>query len=180
VRIKYEKSKVLIKGNKIFLRILKQKDSANAYLKWLKDSRINQYLESRWSAQSLTILKEYIKKMYNSKNDYLMGVFLLKSNQHIGNIKIGKIDYNNKTAEIGFLISAEYSGMGFGTEAVRIAVKFALKKLKLEYIYGQVIEKNFKSSTIFKKNGFKKVGLFKNKAKLISERCNIIYFEKLN
>ena len=52
-----KKNKVLIKGNKIFLRILKQKDSTNAYLKWLKDSRINQYLESRWSAQSLTILK---------------------------------------------------------------------------------------------------------------------------
>jgi len=174
------KNKVLIKGNKIFLRILKQKDSTNSYLKWLKDSRINQYLESRWSVQSLTVLKKYIKKMYNSKNDYLMGVFLLKSSQHIGNIKIGKIDYNNKTAEIGFLISAEYSGMGFGTEAVRIAVKFAVKQLKLEYIYGQVIEKNFKSSIIFKKNGFKKVGLFKNKAKLMNERCNIIYFEKLN
>jgi|TARA_B100001964_G_scaffold5620_1_gene6016 hypothetical protein len=48
-------------------------------------------------------LKEYIKRMDKSHNDFLFDIYTSGDNEHIRNIRIGGIDQLHKYANLGLL-----------------------------------------------------------------------------
>ncbi len=174
------KKKIFIKNKQLLIKNLKLKDCNQSYLRWLNDSNINKFLEIRFNKkQTLKNIKDNLIKINKSKNNFLLGIFLRKNKKHVGNIKIGNIDYNNKTAEIGFLIGEKnFHKKNIATQSVKLVTNFCFKTLKLRYVFGQVIENNIASKKVFEKNKFFKAGYFKKKAVYLNKRINIIYYEK--
>ena len=149
----------LFKGSFIYLRRLTEDDVTEKYVSWMNDPDINQYLESRFVTHSIDSVKLFIRSVTND-NNYQFGIFDIKTDEHIGNIKIGGINHYHKFADIGFLIGEKkYWGKGIATEAIKLATDFAFQELNLHKVIGGAYALNIGSCRAFEKNGYIKEGI---------------------
>jgi ribosomal-protein-alanine N-acetyltransferase len=63
---------------------------------------------------------------------------------------------------LGYWIGEEHNGHGYATEAVRLAVDYALGPLALHRVQANVMTKNPRSARVLEKNGFRREGLALN------------------
>lgn len=154
------KTEKLLIGRDIYLRSLLQGDATKTYLDWLSDPEINRYLEVRFMpAQTLPQLREFIEKTGNSGDSLLLGIFLIADNRHIGNIKLGPIDWNHHTSDIGLIIGdRDQWGKGFATAAIQLVSDYAFRELKLAKLTAGCYAENRGSMNAFLKAGFKHEG----------------------
>jgi len=139
----------------IFLRPVKLSDISMEYVKWMNSKQVNQFLESRFSKHTLTDLKNYQRKISKDPNTFFMGIFKKEKQNHIGNIKLGPIDWNHKIADIGIMIGDKNSwGKGYATDAIKLITNFGFKKLKLHKLTAGAYENNLGSIKAFLKAGF--------------------------
>lgn len=155
------KNKLL--GKKIYLRNLKIKDCNSVYLSWLNNKKINQFLETRHHKQSIESIKSYINKINKSEHSFIFAICLKETNIHIGNIKIGPINFNHKYCDLSYFIGEEkYWFNGYASDAIDTILKFSFNKLKIQNILAGSYSKNIGSKKVLEKNGFKLVGEYKN------------------
>ena len=89
----------------IYLRQLNPtKDIGAKYQKWMNDMEVNKYTEQKYKKHSLKNIKHFVIQKNKSKNEFLYGIFLKKTKSHIGNIKLGPINFIHKFAEISYFI----------------------------------------------------------------------------
>lgn len=147
-----------ISGKRIYLRILNVDDDLTSYLKWMNNSEVVQFMESRGKLYGLKDLKEYIQSVSNERN-YFFGIFLKNGDHHIGNIKLGNIHPYQKRANIGVLIGEKsFWGKGFASEAIEAVTVFAFQKLNLKKVTAGMYANNIGSYKAFLKSGFKECG----------------------
>lgn len=87
------------------------------------------------------------------------GLFFEK--EYLGNISIFNIDNKNKSAEIGYWLSATQTRQGYMTEAVRILEKEVFENLGLNRIRICCDQANEASATVAKKCGYCLEGIFR-------------------
>ena len=129
----------MTKIKKITIRKLNlNKDISIKYQTWMNDTEVHKFTEQKYVKHSLNDIRTFVRKKNNSKKEFLYGIFLKKNNSniHIGNIKIGPINFIHKNAELSYFIGEkELWGKGYTSlaikEAVKIAKKRGLKSLKL-------------------------------------------------
>ena len=142
-----------LKANSIELRPLSENDYSNEYLMWLENEEINRYLETRWEEQTEQKIRSFLRSMESSENNILYGMIL--DQKHIGNIKIGPINWNHMTAEVGYFIgSRDAWGKGLATEAVRRVTEFGFEELKLNKCNAGVYSGNPGSIRVLEKAGY--------------------------
>ena len=91
--------------------------------------------------------------MESSENNILYGMIL--DQKHIGNIKIGPINWNHMAADVGYFIgSRDAWGKGLATEAVRRVTEFAFEELKLNKCNAGVYSGNPGSIRVLEKAGY--------------------------
>ena len=164
----------VIFGERIYLRRLTEDDVSEAYVRWINDPDINQYLESRFYEQTIESTKAFIRSVTND-NNYQFGIFIKETDQHIGNIKIGSINHFHKYADIGFLIGEkEYWGKGIASEAIKLATDFAFNTLGLHKLWGGAYAPNVGSMKAFLKNEYVEEGVKKSQY-----LCNGVYVDDI-
>ncbi|OGO95762.1 MAG: hypothetical protein A3F41_06160 [Coxiella sp. RIFCSPHIGHO2_12_FULL_44_14] len=153
---------VPLQSERLYYRTLIEKDVDEHYHRWLQDPRINQYLEVRHATLSLSQLKEYVNRMNDAENHLLLGIFL-NSDRHIGNVKLGPIDWKNKRTMLGLLIGDCLSwNQGYATEAIRTVSHWAFQQLHLRRVGAGCYASNIGSSKAFAKAGFREEGRLKS------------------
>jgi RimJ/RimL family protein N-acetyltransferase len=151
-----------ISGERIYLREVRISDVNENYYKWLNDKEVNQYLETRYIPQSLDNIKKYVENMDGKSDEIFLAICLNQNNKHIGNIKLGPINWIHRFATISFLIGEKkYWGNGFATEAITLVTKFAFNTLNLHKIEAGCYENNIGSRRSLEKVGFKVEGILK-------------------
>ena len=151
----------LIVSKKCKLNILTTKDVSKKYINWLNNYDITKYTEQSKIKHSPLKVKKFVLTKYKSKYDFLFGIFV--DNNHIGNIKLGPINWKHLVSDISFFIGDKnYWGKGIASEAVKKVVKFSFTRLKLHKINAGYYENNMPSSIVFKKCGFAIEGVRKN------------------
>ena len=170
------------KFEKITLRKLNlTKDISNKYLKWMNDLEVHKYTEQKYTKHSLIKIRKFVKEKNKSKNEFLYGIFLKRNNlsTHIGNIKLGPINFIHKTGEISyFLGEKELWGKGYTTLAIKEIIKIAKKK-GLKKLKAGLYEMNIGSKKVLEKNGFKVEAIMKSEMILKRKRCNYYWFGKV-
>jgi ribosomal-protein-alanine N-acetyltransferase len=146
----------VISGQRVTLRPLDEKHATNRYLEWMQSPCITRYMEVRWQLpQSVTELKDYILMCNESSNTLLFGIFSVNDSQHIGNIKIGSIDWNNRTCWLGYFIGDQSVwGKGYATESVNLATSYAFTRHELRKICAGVIQSNAASVRVLQRCGY--------------------------
>jgi RimJ/RimL family protein N-acetyltransferase len=157
-------------GNSIYLRNLTIDDASEKYCSWLNDSEVNKYISTTNS--TIDQIKKYILEKNKSKDCIFLGIFDIKNDSHIGNIKLEPIDFEKKSAIFSILIGdRNYWGKGVGTEATRLLSDYAFKELSLKSIELGVVPEHIAAIKVYEKVGFKKKGIKKKSF----ERNGIFY-----
>lgn len=144
-----------IHGDRIFLKPLTIFDVTNTYVDWLNNKEINQFLELRFIKHTLENTKDFVKETQTSPNFLFYAIINNDSKKHVGNIKLGPINWIHKTSEIGILIGDKNSwGKGYASDAITMLTNFSFTNLNLHKITAGIYEGNIGSLKAFLKSNF--------------------------
>ena len=147
----------MIKGKHVYLRPIKYEDMESIY-KSCQDEEILYMTGTRKSFTLDEIIRSY-KQFREDTTRYDFAICLLDNNEIIGDLSILDIDQENNTA--GFRISLHSRNTlnkGYGTEATKLAQKYAFEELKLNRLELEVFSHNIRGIKAYEKAGFKKEG----------------------
>ena len=165
----------------LFLKKLNpKKDITKKYQKWMNDLEVHKYTEQRYKKHSLKDIKKFVKEKNKSKTEFLFGIFLKKNKilNHIGNIKLGPINFIHLTAEISyFLGEKDLWEKGYTTMAIKKIINIARKK-KLKKLKAGFYEMNKYSKKVLEKNGFILEGEFKSEVIYNKKRYSNYWYGK--
>jgi RimJ/RimL family protein N-acetyltransferase len=168
----------VIEGRRCTLKPLELEHVTPEYVSWLADPEVNQFLESRFVEHDLDSVKAFVASVQNSGTTWFYGIWAKssKSLKHVGNIKLGPVDRNHLTADIGFLIGNKgYWGKGIGSEAIALMLEFGFAN-GLKKITAGAYENNPGSSKALLKGGFVEEGLRRSQVSFGDERISIRLF----
>jgi RimJ/RimL family protein N-acetyltransferase len=148
-----------ITAPRLTLATLEVEAASGPYLRWLSDPEVVRFLEVRHLVHSEASLRSYIADAIADPVTLLFGIFLRLGSRHVGNLKLGPIDRNNRRVEIGLMIGeADCRGMGLGQEAIAAATRYAFDGLDLHKVTAGVIELNVPSAKAFAAVGYVEEG----------------------
>lgn len=143
----------LIANDRIGLRLLEEADVTDRYLKWFADEDITRFLSAKNLSKSDVI--EHLKLGRSTGNFEMLAICDLETNMHIGNLKVGPIDWDNRTADLPIVIGDKrFQGKGLAGEAVDLGSVYAFKNLSVRKVCGSVISGNKASLACYKKGGW--------------------------
>ena len=148
-----------ILGERIHLREVRAKDVGDRYRSWMNDPGVNQFLETRFSAQSIESIAGFVANMDGNTNSKFLAICHTDDNLHIGNIKVGPINWIHRHADVSLLIGERaYWGRGLASEAIELISRFSFMDLNLIKLTAGCYETNIGSVRAFDKAGYRKEG----------------------
>ncbi len=151
-----------ISGDRLYLREVRISDVNEDYYRWMNDPGIVQYTESRFSPQSMEQIAVFVRDMSSTRDNVFLAIMERSSGKHIGNIKLGGINWKHRFGDIGLIIGdKDCWGKGYGTEAISLVADFAAKTLNLHKVWAGCYCINEGSIKAFQKAGFTREGISK-------------------
>jgi CMP-N,N'-diacetyllegionaminic acid synthase len=136
------------------------------YYTWLQDKEV---VEMIGRPEYLTtfpfcIIEDYIINVKSSDNAYFFALYFKKNNRFIGTVKLGSIDWQNRSADVGILIGdKQYWGKGIAKDAVLTVSVYAFEKLGMRKLTGGCLSTNIAMRRCFERVGFKKEAVLRGK-----------------
>ncbi|MHA4044065.1 GNAT family N-acetyltransferase [Bacillus cereus] len=146
-----------LESERIYLRPLCQLD-APIILESTMDDEIR-YMTGTKSTFSLEQITKHIDHINNDSSRYDFAICLQSTEEMIGELSILDIDEENKRA--GFrisMLSIALTGQGYGTEAIKIVLRFVFEQLSLNRLQLEVFSHNLRGIKAYEKVGFAKEG----------------------
>ena len=177
-----KRANITLRGNRVELSPVQIQDVNDQYLLWLNDVEVNKFLETRWISQTLETVVAHIEKVSSSSTEVLLKIVIAAEGMHIGNIKIGPIDVNNKSAELSYFIGDKsFWGKGYATEAINLCVDYCFETLGLHKVQAGCFEKNIGSHKALLKSGFELEGRLRQRILDIDgDRQDHLWFGRIN
>ncbi len=150
---------IFINGNNIYLRKVCIDDVNEKYHHWMNDYEVTKFTESYFFPSTKEDLEEYINAKQKDRNCIFLAIIFQENHQHIGNIKLGPINWIHRLADIGIIIGEkEYWGNGLAVESIRLVSDYAFSRLNLHKLTAGCYIDNIGSGKAFEKAGFIKEG----------------------
>ena len=149
---------VRIAGEKIDLCIRRTDEEAfEKYLKWMNDASINHWIGRFNQVVQINDERAWIEKEENGRAFF--NIVNKETRELVGNCDIIPVA-GTRNASIGICIGEE-SGRdkGFGTEAVKLLIKFGFENLGCHRIYLHVKADNDRAIKCYQNAGFVKCGI---------------------
>ncbi|WP_217595808.1 GNAT family N-acetyltransferase [Cohnella sp. GbtcB17] len=149
-----------LESERIYLRKLEELD-APIMLANTMDEEIR-YMTGTKSNFTLEQIQTHINNINNDPSRYDFAICLKDDDRMIGELSISDIDEENKKA--GFRItmnSIQLTGKGYGTEAIKIVLRFVFEELKLNRLELEVFSHNLRGIRAYEKAGFVKEGVLR-------------------
>lgn len=145
-----------IVGTQIYLRPLEHEDLNERYLGWLNDPEINRYLESGIFPYTQEELERFYDQVSGSPDQVILAIADKETDQHIGNVKLGPINWIHRKATFGILVGdKQFWGRGIGAEATRLMIEYGFFRLNLRRIDLGVYAEHEAAVHSYEKVGFR-------------------------
>jgi len=143
---------------------------------WLSNREINRWLTAEWRDEVATAVLVAVM-IRNKKNR----VFLVRWNgQPVALTALADIDSADATAMVWYLLGdSALSGRDIVSNALKQMARKCFQELKLESLYGWVMEDNLASARVLQKAGFREAGRLRRAACSNGRRVDRIYFDLL-
>ena len=144
-------------------------DDAEVTWAWRNQDDIRDQYSGHPFPVNLEMERSWLEKTAGSNiPTTVFGIELVASNKLIGMTVLRNINFINREAELAILIGDEEErGKGYATDALRLTLDFAFRKLGLNRIFLKVNVDNAPALQLYEKCGFQKEGrlresVFKN------------------
>jgi len=166
----------VLETKRLELRKLKASDYIDMYEYAKKDS-VTKYLlwRSHPDAQYTRDYLRYVQTQYRAGEFFDWAIVLKRSGKMIGTCGFAKFDYDNNSAEIGYVINPLYWRRGYATEAVQRVIDFGFSKLNLHRIEARYMIGNDASRHVMEKCGMEFEGIHKSSLYVKEQYVDIGY-----
>jgi RimJ/RimL family protein N-acetyltransferase len=149
----------VVRGQRVVLREKRLGDAYNDY-RWRSQPELARYDAARPFTASFQEFAALYREELLFPSPYRRSLAIEdEQGRHIGNLMYYNIDTTRREAELGITIGEpEYWGKGYGTEAVRLAVEYLLRRLGFRRLYLKTLVWNERARRCFEKAGFVEYG----------------------
>jgi len=140
-----------------------QKTDIEDLMKWVNDEEVTRYLGSQMTPPASRSGEEAFLEMAMTHSE-THKVFAIETmaREYAGGIDLRVIDQIDRRAEVGIVIGVkDFWGRGYGTEAMRLMLRFAFGRLNLNRVSLRVFDYNQRAIKSYEKCGFIKEGLLR-------------------
>lgn len=149
-----------LETKRLILRRFKLEDANDVYNNYASNDNVTRYLS--WpSHQSVDVSRHYIEYLvacYKNIDKYEWAIELKEIKKVIGSIGIVRINYEDESVEIGYVIGEDYWGKGLTPEALTKVIEFIKEEIKPKKIKGRHDVMNPNSGVVMRKVGMRYVG----------------------
>ena len=164
----------MLHSARLRLRALEHSDLNATYLGWLNDPEVNRYLETRFLPQTLEALQSYWQAHRDDPTSPWFAICLAADGRHIGNIKLGPIQWLHRRADLSLFIGERSCwGQGYASEAIALVRDWAFRELDLQKLNAGIYAGNSGSRRAFEKCGFALEGTLRQEVVSSGERLDI-------
>ncbi len=173
-----------LESKRLYFKGIELSDLSDKYVAWMNDPEISQFMETWHFPHTRDNIEAYIKAHTDNRNEPFFGIILKESqsidelkyvgekfgvpslsyevvkknipiDRHIGNIKLGPINFIHRYAHVSlFICEKDLRGKGYGPEAIKLLTDYAFKRLGLHKLRAGIYCRNVASINAFKKAGF--------------------------
>lgn len=167
-----------LNGQTIKLRALEPED-----LEFLFETENNTLFWEMSDTQtpfSKYVLKQYLENAHLDLFEAKQFRFIIEENLHqkaVGMIDLFDFNPQHQRVGIGILIHQLYQKNGFASEALELLISYCFSTLQIHQLYANISADNLKSIALFKKHGFKKVGVKKEWIKVGNHYKDEVIFQ---
>lgn len=176
-----------LRTERLILRKMKPSDYIDMY-EYASDERVTKYL--LWNPhEDISVTRDYLKYIqtrYRTGDFYDWAVIDNETKRMIGTCGFSKLDFQNNSAEVGYVLNPTFWGKGIAVEAVLAALEFAFETLRVKRVEAKYIVGNEKSRRVMEKCGMTFEGILRKSMLIKGEYrdigiCSVIaeeYYEK--
>ena len=148
--------------------VVRNQEHLYAWMPWVRKNNKLEHTENylKFSMQSFAD---------NKARDFL----ILTDKKIIGLISLIKLDFVNKSAEIGYWLDKNQTGKGIATKCCSEILKYGFDDLKLNRIVIRCGSENIKSQAIPERLGFKQEGVFRQSEWLHDRFVDLVVYSLL-
>ncbi len=144
-----------MKGEKFRLETFRDKYITQDYVHWLRSKEINKLIIHSGENITFEEVRNYCNTLLDSQDNIFLAIVINEDNKHIGNVRLGPIDFHSHKCSFGLMIGdLNYHGKGIGTEVVTLFIKYVFEELKMHKLYLGVWDHNKADIRIYEKNQF--------------------------
>jgi len=149
----------MIYGENLRLRAIEREDIPT-FLRWFNDPEVRRHLLMH---EPMSYAKEerWFEEHLSQRNEFMFAIEVKEGEAwvHIGNLGLHRIDWKNRVATFGIVIGEKaYWDRGYGTEAVRTALRYAFFELGLNRVELETFSFNRRAIRCYEKVGFRHEG----------------------
>ncbi|MBT8296764.1 MAG: GNAT family N-acetyltransferase [Maribacter sp.] len=169
-----------LQGEHIHLRALEPEDLD--FLYELENNPALWEISGTTAPYSKYVLKKYLDNAHRDIYDVKqLRLCICKGEKVLGLIDLFDFDPKNRRAGVGIVILAEKErNHGLGTEAIKLLTEYSFTTLGLRQLFANVLEDNAASLHLFKKIGFKEIGIKKDWIFSDEKFKNEVLLQKIN
>ncbi len=160
-------------GQLIYLRAIAEDDLRGKYFDWLNDYEVTRFTESGRFPNTPTAMESYYRSVILNAANIALAVVEKQTDRHIGNVKIGPINWVHRCAEFGILIGEKDCwGKGYGTEATSLMLRYSFQRLNLHKIVLGVHSGHIGAIRAYERAGFRVEGQLREALFLDGSYCD--------
>ncbi|HEY2664260.1 MAG TPA: GNAT family protein [Candidatus Binataceae bacterium] len=151
-----------MEGKLVRLRPYEKRD-IDDLMKWVNDEEVTRYLGSLMTPPLSRSNEEAFLEMAMTRSE-THKVFAIETmaGELAGGIDLRVLEQIDRKAEVGIVIGVrDFWGRGYGTEAMRLMLRFAFGRLNLNRVSLRVFDYNPRAIKSYEKCGFKREGLLR-------------------
>lgn len=149
-----------VTGERLYLRPIAREDVDRGWLQWMSDPAITLNLASAMPTTRESLLKYYEDSQ--PPNAVMFAICRREDDRYIGNIRLSAFEWLARQATYGWLIGDRSAhGQGYGTEALKLMLRFGFLQLGLNRIYTTIWAENVASLRANEKAGFRREGVLR-------------------
>lgn len=160
--LKYFKDPPTLKTDRLILRKLEKNDASDMY-EYASDPKVTKYLlwEPHINLKYTSKYLSYIQSRYRAGEFYDWAV-TLKNEKMIGTCGFTSFNFNNNSAEVGYVLNPAFWHRGIAREALCEVLRFGFLVLELNRIEAKYMYENTDSLNVMKSVGMSFEGISRN------------------
>jgi RimJ/RimL family protein N-acetyltransferase len=172
-----EKSYAFVNGEKVLLRAIEEKD-IDFFCAIRNNPLLQVLLMITPRPQTREQIVEWITKTGHDPQRLMFVIVDRFSEVTVGYLQLTSLNATHGTCELGICVSPEFQGKGFGTEAMELLDRIASDFYKVRKFVLRVVSVNEPAIRLYRKIGFREVGVLRDDFWASREYHDVIVMEK--